>query len=54
MWLSDRLHTVDSGPVDCIMKTMRREGVLALFKGSLTSALGQVPNNAIVFGSYGR
>ena len=32
---------------------VRSQGPRALYKGALTNALGQIPNNAIVFGSYG-
>lgn len=41
------------GVLECVRVTVRSQGALALYKGALTSALGQIPNNAVVFGSYG-
>jgi hypothetical protein len=41
------------GVLECVRATVRSQGPRALYKGALTNALGQVPNNAIVFGAYG-
>lgn len=49
-----RTHTyAHSGVLDCVRSVVRSQGPRALYKGALTNALGQIPNNAIVFGSYG-
>jgi len=36
-----------------LKQTIAKEGISALFKGSLIASLGQGPNNFIVFGTYG-
>lgn len=36
------------------MKTVRQEGVLALFKGLTSPLVGNAPLNAIVFGAFGQ
>jgi solute carrier family 25 carnitine/acylcarnitine transporter 20/29 len=41
-------------PARIILKeTLRKEGPHALFKGALTSCLGQAPTNFVIFGTYG-
>lgn len=41
------------GVWDCLRSTVHKQGPLALYKGALISALGQLPNNLLVFGSFG-
>lgn len=41
------------GVLECVRGVVQSQGPQALWKGAIVSALGQVPNNAIVFGSYG-
>lgn len=38
---------------EALMSAVRSEGASALLKGSLVSAVGQAPNNMIVWGAYG-
>lgn len=40
-------YTPIAGVLECVRVTVRSQGPRALYKGALTSALGQVPNNAI-------
>lgn len=48
------IHTyINPGVLDCVRSVVGSQGPRALYKGALTNALGQIPNNAIVFGSYG-
>mmetsp|Transcript_15879 Transcript_15879/g.31115 ORF Transcript_15879/g.31115 Transcript_15879/m.31115 type:complete len:312 (-) Transcript_15879:111-1046(-) len=39
---------------DCFYKTVRHEGVLALFKGMQSPLVGNAPMQAIVFAAYGQ
>jgi solute carrier family 25 carnitine/acylcarnitine transporter 20/29 len=41
------------GALHVIGQVMRHEGPAAFFKGSLVAALGQAPNNFLVFGCFG-
>eukprot|EP00898_Chlorokybus_atmophyticus_P003412 jgi/Chlat1/4071/Chrsp26S04006 len=41
-----------AGPLDCLLKTVRLEGPLALFKGVGPPIASNVPCQAIVFGTY--
>ena len=37
---------------DCLVKVLRSEGVLALYKGLLARCARVVPGQGIIFGSY--
>lgn len=41
------------GALHCTLRTVQREGWLALFKGMSTPLIGNAPLNAIVFAGYG-
>eukprot|EP00735_Rhodelphis_limneticus_P004740 TRINITY_DN1636_c0_g1::TRINITY_DN1636_c0_g1_i1::g.17733::m.17733 TRINITY_DN1636_c0_g1::TRINITY_DN1636_c0_g1_i1::g.17733 ORF type:complete len:322 (+),score=18.98,sp/Q08DK7/MCATL_BOVIN/38.46/3e-59,sp/Q08DK7/MCATL_BOVIN/31.61/3e-17,sp/Q08DK7/MCATL_BOVIN/41.56/3e-07,Mito_carr/PF00153.22/2.1e-19,Mito_carr/PF00153.22/4.4e-25,Mito_carr/PF00153.22/2.7e-25 TRINITY_DN1636_c0_g1_i1:103-1068(+) len=42
------------GPVDCLLKTVRKEGFLALFKGAGPPTVGAAGINAILFSTFGQ
>ena len=44
---------ISTGVLDCVRTTVRTQGFSGLYKGAIANSLGQLPNNAIVFGSYG-
>eukprot|EP00243_Klebsormidium_subtile_P003104 TRINITY_DN16251_c0_g1_i1.p1 TRINITY_DN16251_c0_g1~~TRINITY_DN16251_c0_g1_i1.p1 ORF type:complete len:345 (+),score=44.03 TRINITY_DN16251_c0_g1_i1:446-1480(+) len=41
------------GPMDCLKRTLQKEGVRGLFKGLASPVVGNVPIQAICFGAYG-
>lgn len=45
--------SVPLSTLECTMRTLRQEGVLAFYKGMLSPLLGNAPINAIVFGAKG-
>jgi len=40
------------GPVDCVVRTVREEGVTGLFRGNLSTLMREVPGNVAWFGTY--
>ncbi len=49
-----RLQTLPyKGPLDCLAKTLRREGGRGLYKGLSSPLLGDSLTNSIIFGVYG-
>ncbi|RKP35655.1 mitochondrial carrier domain-containing protein [Dimargaris cristalligena] len=42
------------GPLDCVLQTIRKEGVLSLYKGMLSPLLGISAVNAVLFATYSR
>ena len=40
------------GPIDCVMQTVRAEGVKGLWKGNVSCLLREVPGNMAWFGTY--
>jgi len=51
--IQSQLTPIYKGSFDCLVKTVRHEGFLALYKGMLSPVLGNAPLNAVVFGAYG-
>lgn len=45
-------HTNYSGTVDCFMRTLRKEGVLGLYKGVLAATVKQLPYSVITYFTY--
>eukprot|EP00127_Corallochytrium_limacisporum_P005622 Clim_evm1s210 gene=Clim_evmTU1s210 len=43
-----------SGPMDCAVQTVRKEGFFALYKGMSSPLVGIAAVNALLFGFYGR
>jgi len=41
------------GPMDILVQTMRKEGILALYKGMLSPLLGIAGVNSLLFAAYG-
>ena len=41
-----------SGPVDCLMECLRREGARGLFRGHTATMLRETPGGAMYFGAY--
>lgn len=40
------------GPIDCVLKTLRQEGILGLFRGYSAMLLRDIPFNFFFFGAY--
>ena len=41
-----------AGPIDCLRKLLRNEGLMGLFKGYNALLLRDVPYNCVFFGAY--
>ena len=53
--IKTRMQTNPSfkGPIDCLLRTVRKEGILALYKGALAPMLSTGVINAFMFSSMG-
>ena len=48
----ERRHPMYAGPIDCLMRSLREDGLRVLFRGHTGTLLREIPGTACWFGAY--